>query len=134
MIASLSVERVRQIRADVYLNHTKIPIHPWTIQEAQIIHRGDAGSPRRSNPMSRLHEERQLDTGQRRALELLADAGELGCTGASLLNRGFTVGMLADLVWSGLATGHRETVRVGYRNIRVARIRITGAGRRALEA
>ena len=83
--------------------------------------------------MSGLHAERQLNTGQRRALELLADAGELGCTGASLLNHGFTVGMLADLVWSGLAKGHRETVRVGYRNISVARIRITGAGRRALE-
>jgi hypothetical protein len=50
-----------------------------------------------------------------------------------LFNRGFTVGMLADLVWSGLATGHRETVRVGYRKIKVARIRITDAGRRVLD-
>jgi len=83
--------------------------------------------------MSALHEERQLNTGQRRALELLAAAGERGCTGAGLFNHGFTVGMLADLVWSGLATGHRETVRVGHQNIKVARIRITDAGRRALE-
>jgi hypothetical protein len=83
--------------------------------------------------MSALHEERQLSARQRRALELLAAAGEQGCTGARLFNHGFTVGMLADLVWSGLATGHRETVRVGHRNIKVARIRITDAGRRALE-
>jgi hypothetical protein len=41
--------------------------------------------------------------------------------------------MLADLVLSGLATGHREAVRVGYRKLKVARIRITDAGRRALE-
>jgi hypothetical protein len=41
--------------------------------------------------------------------------------------------MLADLVWSGLATGHRETMRAGYRKINVARIRITDAGRRAFE-
>jgi hypothetical protein len=83
--------------------------------------------------MSVLYEERQLSARQRRALELLAAAGEQGCTGARLFNHGFTVGMLADLVWSRLATGHRETVRVGHRNIKVARIRITDAGRRALE-
>jgi hypothetical protein len=83
--------------------------------------------------MSALHGERQLNTGQRRALELLAAAGDQGCTGARLFNHGFTVAMLADLVWSGLATGHRETVRVGHRKIKVARIRITGAGQRALE-
>jgi hypothetical protein len=65
-----------------------------------------------SDPMSVLHGKRQLNTGQRRALELLAAVGEQGCTGARLFNHGFTVGMLADLVWSGLATGHRETVRV----------------------
>ena len=83
--------------------------------------------------MSTLHEEHQLNAHQRRALELLAAGGEQGCTGARLFNHGFTVGMLADLVWRGLATGHRETVRVGYRKIKVARIRITDAGRRALE-
>jgi hypothetical protein len=83
--------------------------------------------------MSVLREERQLNTNQRRALELLAAAGEQGCTGARLANHGFTVSMLADLVWGGLATGYREPVRVGYRNIKVARIRITDAGRLALE-
>jgi hypothetical protein len=51
--------------------------------------------------MNSLHEERQLSARQRRALELLAAAGEQGCTGARLFNHGFTVGVLADLVWSG---------------------------------
>jgi hypothetical protein len=78
-------------------------------------------------------EERQLSAEQRRALKLLANAGEQGCTGANLFNQGFSVGMFADLVSLRLATGYRETVRVGYRTIKVARIRITDAGRRALE-
>ena len=82
--------------------------------------------------MSALHEERQLNAHQRRALELLAAAGEQGCTGARLFNHGFTTGIIANLVWSGLAIGHRETVSVGHRKIKVARIRITDAGRRAL--
>ena len=82
--------------------------------------------------MSVLHEERQLSAEQRRALKLLADAQQ-GCTGATLLGHGFSIGMLADLVWDGLATGHRETVRVGWRKIKVARIRITDAGRTAIE-
>ena len=82
--------------------------------------------------MSALHEERQLGAEQRRALKLLADAQQ-GCTGATLLGHGFSIGMLADLVWDGLATGHRETVRVGWRKIKVARIRIADAGRRTLE-
>jgi hypothetical protein len=84
-------------------------------------------------PMSVLHEERQLSAEHRRALKLLADAGEHGCTGANSFNHGFSVGLFADLVSHGLATGHREIVRVGYRTIKVARIRITDAGRRALE-
>jgi hypothetical protein len=83
--------------------------------------------------MSALHEQPQLNEHQRRALELHATAGERGCTGARLFNHGFTVGMLADLVWSGLATGHREIVRVAHRQIKGARIRITDAGRWALE-
>jgi DNA-binding PadR family transcriptional regulator len=83
--------------------------------------------------MSVLHEERQLSAEHRRALKLLADAGEHGCTGVNSFNHGFSVGLFADLVSHGLATGHREIVRVGYRTIKVARIRITDAGRRALE-
>jgi len=40
--------------------------------------------------------------------------------------------MLADLIREGLATAHHETMRVGKRKIKVTRVRITDAGRRAL--
>jgi hypothetical protein len=83
--------------------------------------------------MSALHEGRQLSAEERRALKLLAAAGQQGCAGATLLSHGFGIGMLATLVLDGLATGHRETVRVGCRKIKVARIRITDAGRQAIE-
>src|SRR6266436_462748 len=72
-------------------------------------------------PMSALHEERQLSTEQRRALKFLADAGQRGCTGATLLGHGFSIGMLDDLVWLGKeeadkakqrSTGHRLGSRV----------------------
>jgi hypothetical protein len=59
-------------------------------------------------------------------------AARLHRTGARLFNHGLTVGMLADLVWSGLATGRRETVRVGYRKIKVVS-GLTDAGPRALK-
>jgi hypothetical protein len=74
-----------------------------------------------------------LGREQRRALEVLADAGLRGCTGATLLGHGFNIDMIADLVKDGLATAHRETMRMGRRKIQVARVRITDAGRRALE-
>ena len=74
-----------------------------------------------------------LRAEQRRALEILATAGLHGCSGATLLDHGFRVGMLANLVGDGLATARRETIRVGKRKITVARIRITEAGRQAIE-
>jgi hypothetical protein len=63
--------------------------------------------------MSVLHEERQLSAEQLRALKLLADAEQQGCTGTTLFGHGFGVGMLSDLVcvWHGLAAGHRVTMR-----------------------
>jgi hypothetical protein len=44
-----------------------------------------------------------------------------------------SVEMLADLVHGGLATAHRQTMRVGRRKIQFARVMITDAGRKALE-
>jgi len=73
-----------------------------------------------------------LSAEQRRALELLA-GGPRGYTKGRLLADGFTVDMLADLVNEGLATTQRETMRVGGRQIRVERYRITDAGRMAIE-
>ena len=79
--------------------------------------------------LARVH----LGGEQRCALEMLADAGPPGCTGATLLAPGFKVDMLADLVKDGLATAHRQTFRTGGRRITVAHVRITEAGRRALD-
>ena len=45
-----------------------------------------------------------------RALEMLADAGLRGCTGATLVGHGFDIDMIAALVKEGLATAHRETM------------------------
>jgi hypothetical protein len=75
----------------------------------------------------------QADTHRRLALETLADAGPHGCTGAALLGQGFKIDILAELVRDGLATAHRQPLNAGERQIDVARIRITDAGRRALE-
>ena len=50
-----------------------------------------------------------------------------------MLGHGFNIDMIADLVRDGLAAAHRETKRMGRRKIQVARIRITDAGRMAIE-
>jgi hypothetical protein len=42
-----------------------------------------------------------------------------------LLEHGFKIDMIADLVRDGLATAHRETMWAGRRKIKVARVRIT---------
>jgi hypothetical protein len=68
---------------------------------------------------------------QRGALELLAPSRD-GCTEAMMLAHGFTIVMLVELVRAGLATATSERVVAGGRTIEVARVRITGAGRRAL--
>jgi hypothetical protein len=73
-----------------------------------------------------------LSAEQRRALVLLA-SGPRGYTKPRLVAVGFAVDMLTDLVREGLATAQRETMRVGGRQIRVERYRITDAGRMAIE-
>jgi hypothetical protein len=114
-------------------NEHKFPTRPWTIGESWIIPGTRCGVSSEKYPMSVLYEPYQLSAEQRRALKLLADAGEQGCPGAKLFKQGLSIDMLADLIRQKLAAGHRETVRVGYRAIRVTRIRITDTGRRALE-
>jgi hypothetical protein len=64
---------------------------------------------------------------------ILAATEPHGCSGGTLLGQGFRVGMLADLVSDGLATAHRETMKAGKREAARVRIRITDAGRQALE-
>jgi hypothetical protein len=47
--------------------------------------------------------------------------------------RAFTRRMLAGLVRHGLAASRREVIKAGVRTIEINRIRITDAGRRAIE-
>jgi hypothetical protein len=48
--------------------------------------------------------------------------------------RGFDGDMIAGLVHSRLAMARRENMKAGSRAIEVVRIRITGAGRRSIDA
>jgi hypothetical protein len=69
----------------------------------------------------------------RRALELLAGSPH-GLNEALLIYaHGLSRRTLAGLVWAGLATMRREVAVAGDRPVEVVRIRITAAGRRAIE-
>jgi hypothetical protein len=83
--------------------------------------------------MSVLYEEHQLSAEQRRGLELLADSGEQGCTGATFLAYGFKVDILAELVGGGLAEVRRQLPEAREWPIEAARVVITDSGRRAIE-
>jgi hypothetical protein len=74
----------------------------------------------------------RLGPERRSALGILADAPH-GLTEAILLAHGFTTELLASLVRDGLATVRRESVNAGERRVEVTRIRITDAGRKAIE-
>jgi len=75
---------------------------------------------------------RHLGTEQRRALQLLAGS-PFGATEAVMLAHGFTRRILAGLVRAGLATARGKTAKAGDNEITVGRVRITDAGRRAIE-
>jgi hypothetical protein len=68
---------------------------------------------------------------RRRMLELLASSPE-GCTEALLVRNGFSIDLLVDPIRAGLATATPEWIRMEPREIEVARVRITEAGRRVL--
>jgi hypothetical protein len=68
---------------------------------------------------------------RRRALELLASCPD-GCTEAIMLTHGFSVEQMVDLVRAGLASATAKRIIAGSREMEVATVRITDAGRRAL--
>jgi hypothetical protein len=72
----------------------------------------------------------KLNADYRRALTLLAEALD-GCTRSLLLARGYTLTSMLEMVHSGHATAQTEKVHGQRRNI--VRLRITDAGRVALE-
>jgi hypothetical protein len=63
--------------------------------------------------------------------ELLASCRD-GCSEAIMLAHGFSIEMMVELVNAGLATATAERVVAGKRELEVARVRITDAGRREL--
>jgi hypothetical protein len=73
---------------------------------------------------------RYLGAEQRRALQLLANS-PLGASETMMFANGFTRRMLAGLIRAGLATAQRQNIKAGSQA--VGRVRITEAGRRALE-
>jgi hypothetical protein len=78
--------------------------------------------------MPGLPRKRHLSAEQRRALQLLADI-PFGINDTAMLLNGFARDTIARLVRAGLATTERE-LKAGQS---IGRVRITEAGRRALE-
>jgi hypothetical protein len=76
---------------------------------------------------------RRLNVEQRQALEMLAGSPHGVTEDLLVLAHGFDSDMTAGLVRAKLATAQRETVRAGDESAEVIRIRITEAGRQALE-
>jgi hypothetical protein len=81
--------------------------------------------------MAATRQRRRLSGKARRALELLVD--EQGSTDVWMRDLGFTDRMLFLLVQVGLITVRREIINTGAELIDIGRVRITDAGRRALE-
>jgi hypothetical protein len=75
---------------------------------------------------------RHLGAEQRRALQLLASS-PFGATEAIMLTHGFKRQMIASLSRAELATSWGRTVKVDHNAIAVGRVKITDAGREALE-
>ena len=81
-----------------------------------------ANPPRRLNPAHR-----------RRALELLASSPH-GATKKLLeVAHGFDTDIIAGLVRAGLAAEELDVMKAGGKTIEIVRIRITEAGRKAIE-
>ena len=79
---------------------------------------------------------RRLSPQPRRTLELLSllASSPHGATEALLVRaHGFDSDMIAGLVHGGLATAERETMKNGAKPAEVVRLRITAAGRTAIE-
>ena len=84
--------------------------------------RDNGEPPRRLNPAHR-----------RRALELLASSPHGATTKLLVVAHGFEIDMIAGLVRSGLAAEEFDVMKAGGKTIEIVRIRITEAGRKAVE-
>ncbi len=75
----------------------------------------------------------RLSRERRHVLKILADSGHLGVTEAIMMAYGFSTAMLVGMACDGFVTVVVDTVRAGDRTIKVRRLRITDAGRKAIE-
>jgi hypothetical protein len=82
--------------------------------------------------MAKMAEDPRRSAKRRRALELLAASPD-GCTAAILMAHGFKSDVLVELINAGHASVTTERVTAGDREMEVTRVRITDAGRHALE-
>ena len=82
---------------------------------------------------SRLPHKTRLSSEWHRALQLLAGNPRGTTEHMLVLGHGFSSDMLAMLVLAGLATVVTETLRAGGPTIKVERVSITDAGRKALD-
>ena len=73
---------------------------------------------------------KRLTASARRALEMLAPDF---ATEKIMLDQGFTSGLLTDLLRTNLAMRYSAPLKVGDSTVEVTYIKITAAGRRALE-
>jgi hypothetical protein len=99
---------------------------------AELAGTAAARDPDRRTMAAMSAQKRSLKAEQYRALRLLARGGSDGDTEAIMLAHGFTISMLGRLVFDGLVTATPDTVLAGSRPIKVVRVQITDAGRRAL--
>ena len=74
----------------------------------------------------------RLTSERRRALKLLA-RDRYGVNKDLLMGHGFSRLVLAGLIAAGLATAEREVVNAGGKTVEVVRVKITAAGREAIE-
>jgi hypothetical protein len=74
-----------------------------------------------------------LSDEELRALRLLARYPS-GCTEQVMLANGFTPDQIANLVFGGLAKREVRNVALGGRQLKVVRMEITAAGRKAIAA
>jgi hypothetical protein len=82
---------------------------------------------------SQSRRERYLTPERRRALQLLASNPSGVAAELLVLAHEFSRDMLAGLVLAGLATVVAETLQADGPTIKIERVRITDAGRRAIE-
>jgi len=75
----------------------------------------------------------RLNVERRQVLQLLASSADGVNEELLVLDHGFTRRMLTGLVRTGLATEERVITKAGSKPIEVVRVRITEAGRRAIE-